>query len=1314
MQDIVVGRNQRDREKFGTKGTIFLGKHYIKMGREQTLSNKIFMDIAGAHVVFICGKRGGGKCLTGDSLVTLTNGKQIPIKDMNIGNQIVMSLGKDYKLKSTKKTNFYKRKVKNLLKLKLRSGKEIKLTPEHPLLTINGWTPAKSLKKGFRIATPRKINSFGKSKLQSSQIKIIAYLIAEGHLSKGYILFSNKDKKIINDFKKSIMDFDKDLELKSHGDYTLRIVNNKLKMNVSKAKRNSKGQYLKGVLFDKKNSLKKYLEKIKLYGNLSTTKFIPEIVFSLEKKELSLFLNRLFSCDGSIYKEGKNYYKISYSSSSRNLIYQVQHLLLRFGILSKIRLKYSKKYNSNSYEIEIKGNNVLKFIKEIGFFGDKAIKSKKALILLKKIKKNSNIDTIPQEIWEVYKPKSWTEIGKKLNYKIPKSLRESIRYSPTREKLFNIAKADNNREMQLLANSDIFWDEIVNIKKLSGSFDVYDITVANNHNFIANDIIVHNSYTMGVIAEGMADLPEEIRQNLSIIMLDTMGIYWTMKYPNKEDKELLSQWGLESKSLDVQIFTPTGHFKKFKDQGIPTDFPFSIKPSELSADNWCMTLGVKNNEETGVLISDVINNLKDKTDDYSMQDIIDSINTKEDYSKITRGNAKNLFLNTKAWGLFDEKGTKLSELVKPGQITVLDVSCYATVPNSWNIKNLVIGLVAEKLFIQRMIARKTEEFNEIDRQMNFFAAEDKVKKDMPLVWLVIDECLPYKTKIQTDRGVKEIGKIVSEFSKESKIKVVGYDKNTKKCDFYSITKTYKRPKKEVMKLITETGQSIICTPNHKVYSSSGFCEAQNSKDIAFPLLRPYKKDKKLIEARLLGSIFGDGWLLSNGKAVGFSGKGNNVDLEKIKQDLAKLGFKSSSIYTTETNSKVKSSKGKVTLIKGVSSSITTSTKAWKHFRKLGAPVGTKVLIKSKIPPWIFKGSKEVKGEFLAGLMGADRYVLIRNVNIPSDFNAIRLSFNKVDILEKNAFDFAIQLKKMLMSIGVKVSNITKRTGNTRKNGNKTFKIQITFAKSIENTIKYLENIGYRYCEKKELQGQKWLAYLRYRKNILDKRKKLRIKAIKLHKEKGLGKIRIGRILNIPDYVVREWIYHNKKSGAPKNLPSFREWTSKKVYANNLFLNIITKKKRSKEFVYDLSIEKVHNFVADDFLVHNCHEFLPVKGKTLATDPLVTVMREGRQPGISLILATQQPGKIHTDVMTQSDIVLSHRITAQMDTKALGMLMQSYMRKGLTEELDNLPRVKGAAIIFDDTNEKMYPMRVRPRFTWHGGSAPNAVHEEKEL
>ena len=81
------------------------------------------------------------------------------------------------------------------------------------------------------------------------------------------------------------------------------------------------------------------------------------------------------------------------------------------------------------------------------------------------------------------------------------------------------------------------------------------------------------SYTMGVIAEGMADLPDNIRKNLSIIMLDTMGIYWTMKYPNMADKELLERWGLKPHPLPVTIFTPTGFFNKYKDQGVPRTTP---------------------------------------------------------------------------------------------------------------------------------------------------------------------------------------------------------------------------------------------------------------------------------------------------------------------------------------------------------------------------------------------------------------------------------------------------------------------------------------------------------------------------------------------------------------------------------------------------------------------------------------------------------------------------------------------------------------------------------------------------------------------
>jgi len=131
------------------------------------------------------------------------------------------------------------------------------------------------------------------------------------------------------------------------------------------------------------------------------------------------------------------------------------------------------------------------------------------------------------------------------------------------------------------------------------------------------------------------------------------------------------------------------------------------------------------------------------------------------------------------------------------------------------------------------------------------------------------------------------------------------------------------------------------------------------------------------------------------------------------------------------------------------------------------------------------------------------------------------------------------------------------------------------------------------------------------------------------------------------------------------------------------------------------------------MLDEAHEFLPKDATTPASDALITLLREGRQPGIAMLLSTQQPGKIHTDAMTQSDIVLAHRLTAKIDTDALGSLLQSYLKGSLDLELANLPRVAGACIVVDDVNERVYPMRVRPRFSWHGGSAPAIITDEKK-
>ena len=146
----------------------------------------------------------------------------------------------------------------------------------------------------------------------------------------------------------------------------------------------------------------------------------------------------------------------------------------------------------------------------------------------------------------------------------------------------------------------------------------------------------------------------------------------------------------------------------------------------------------------------------------------------------------------------------------------------------------------------------------------------------------------------------------------------------------------------------------------------------------------------------------------------------------------------------------------------------------------------------------------------------------------------------------------------------------------------------------------------------------------------------------------------------------------------------------------------------------LSLKGSHEEPLVWLFVDEAHEFLPKEGETPATDALIQILREGRQPGVSIVLATQQPGQIHRDVMSQSDIIIAHKVTSKADLEALNEIMQTYMFESIRQQMDSLPPLKGSALILDDNSERIYPMRVRPRFTWHGGEAPTAIKSEVKL
>lgn len=257
------------------------------------------------------------------------------------------------------------------------------------------------------------------------------------------------------------------------------------------------------------------------------------------------------------------------------------------------------------------------------------------------------------------------------------------------------------------------------------------------------------SYTLGVIAEELANLPEDVAGNIATVIFDTMGIFWTMAYENEKETELLKSWDIQPKKLPVRIFVPFAYAKKYEEMGIPVTNSFAIKTSELDADDWVLTFGLEMLNPVSILIQRIINQLHEKKKEFDLDDILFYIKNDAESEKDTRNAAKNLFEAAATWGIFarkNEKGTEIKEIVEGGKTSIIDMSVYSSI-GTFNVRALVIGLITKKLFQERMLSRKLEEIQAVQHGMEYL--HYKEKRDMPLVWMLIDELhefLPEKGK----------------------------------------------------------------------------------------------------------------------------------------------------------------------------------------------------------------------------------------------------------------------------------------------------------------------------------------------------------------------------------------------------------------------------------------------------------------------------------------------------------------------------------------------------------------------------------------
>ena len=416
-----------------------------------------------------------GKCEVGETLIQLSSGELREVRSIKKQESIISYNIKTHSFESDICSSVSSNGLHRIFEVSTKSGRTIKCTSNHPFYTFSGsWKNAELLSVNDFIPVATGVH-FSPVQSTNPDHIFIGYMIGDGSCSHPPS-FTNKDTSIINHFKE---------------------ICNSLGIGYSTQEK----IYRCTLRQPSENILKLF----SLYGKNSYTKSVPSNIFRLPLHQLSEFIGAYFACDGTV---DKNRLEISFSSVSKKLLEDISTLLLRFNIVSVLKLKNGT-YNGRrhvSWRLSVRGDMVLLFRQNIKFKGEK----------------NNVLDDICNKLNNRKFSRSWINV-------VPPEWRSYLKhtrdwYSDRSEKSsghfgttgngndIKVAKyaawlEENDLLLQKL-NAPIFWDRIVSVNILPPE-ETYFISVEKNRNHITNDFITHNStqITLGIPTFGLGKNP---------------------------------------------------------------------------------------------------------------------------------------------------------------------------------------------------------------------------------------------------------------------------------------------------------------------------------------------------------------------------------------------------------------------------------------------------------------------------------------------------------------------------------------------------------------------------------------------------------------------------------------------------------------------------------------------------------------------------------------------------------------------------------------------------------------------------------------
>ena len=339
-------------------------------------------------------------CLTGDTrILRADTGAEVTLSELLASgerNVLVWSLDERLRLIPRTMTHAFPSGVREVFRVRLRSGRQVQATANHPFLTYDGWRPLGEMTVGCRVAVPRHTpGPLAARPMPEPEIIMLAHLLGDGSFVRCQpIRYASTDEANLTAVATAARHFGITPARDDHAAARCTSLRLPAPYRVARGRR---------------NPVAVWLDSLGLYGLRSYEKFIPAPVFSLPKEQLALFVRHLWATDGCAWWDTTaGHARIYYSSTSRQMIDDLSRLLLRFNVMTRVK-QVSKGAYRPCYHLHLYGaENQLRFLEHIGVHGARDTMANKARAILSAVKGNTNLDTVPREVWERVRSVLWT------------------------------------------------------------------------------------------------------------------------------------------------------------------------------------------------------------------------------------------------------------------------------------------------------------------------------------------------------------------------------------------------------------------------------------------------------------------------------------------------------------------------------------------------------------------------------------------------------------------------------------------------------------------------------------------------------------------------------------------------------------------------------------------------------------------------------------------------------------------------------------------------------------------------------------------